>query len=83
VEHTPSRLSRKKVKDANDMHLSSTPGDPDIKADKKTTAPKSRHSSGLIKELQEQARLKAIEDWTVKNLGDHIFVTIQARGSSS
>jgi hypothetical protein len=49
VEHTPSRLSRKKVKDANDMHLSSTPGDPDIKADKKTTAPKSRHSSGLIR----------------------------------
>jgi hypothetical protein len=32
-----------------------------------------------LKELKEQARLKAIEDWTAKNLGDHIFVTIRGQ----
>jgi hypothetical protein len=27
------------------------------------------------KQHRDEARLKAIEDWTVKKVGDHIFVT--------
>jgi hypothetical protein len=30
-----------------------------------------------LEELRQIARIKAIEEWTMKNLGEHVFVTIQ------